>query len=264
MSKLQRSGAMVGAALWISAVATAQPRTSGPVASAASEAFGLETQVLGIGAAAFQHLNASSGFEIDWTTDGYLYYNDPAYLGVFVAPLTLPAGARIVQICTYFYDNVPGAAVSTSVDAVKLGGGSAAPGVVPVLGPFSTDFDGAYGYFCAATPAYTFLEFGDVDGDGVFEDLVHRVRVEMTENGVGAMGLGGVKVYWRRQVRPAPDAATFADVPINHDFFQFVEALAASGITAGCSGGNFCPDAPLTRGQMAVFLSKALGLHWPN
>jgi hypothetical protein len=27
--------------------------------------------------------------------------------------------------------------------------------------------------------------------------------------------------------------------------------------------GNFCPDGPLTRGQMAVFLSKALGLQFP-
>ena len=33
---------------------------------------------------------------------------------------------------------------------------------------------------------------------------------------------------------------------------------------AGCGSGNFCPDSPLTRRQMAVFLSKALGLHWPN
>ncbi len=45
-------------------------------------------------------------------------------------------------------------------------------------------------------------------------------------------------------------------------FFQFIEALAESGITAGCGNGNFCPDAALTRGQMAVFLAKALGLHW--
>ncbi|HEX4439809.1 MAG TPA: S-layer homology domain-containing protein, partial [Thermoanaerobaculia bacterium] len=74
---------------------------------------------------------------------------------------------------------------------------------------------------------------------------------------------GGVRVYYHLQVSPAPGTATFNDVPTNHPFFQFVEALAASGITAGCGGGNFCPDAPLTRGQMAVFLSKALGLHWP-
>ena len=32
----------------------------------------------------------------------------------------------------------------------------------------------------------------------------------------------------------------------------------------GCGSGNYCPDANLTRGQMAVFLSKAMGLHFPN
>jgi hypothetical protein len=34
------------------------------------------------------------------------------------------------------------------------------------------------------------------------------------------------------------------------------------GSRSGCGGGNFCPDAAVTRGQMAVFLAKALGLHW--
>ncbi len=73
----------------------------------------------------------------------------------------------------------------------------------------------------------------------------------------------GAVVRWRRSVAPAPSAATFGDVPTNHPLFQFVEALAASGITAGCGSGNYCPNNPLTRGQMAVFLSIALGLHWP-
>ena len=80
----------------------------------------------------------------------------------------------------------------------------------------------------------------------------------------GSTTVGAVRVYYHLQVSPAPGTATFADVPTNHPFFQFVEALAASGITAGCGNGNFCPDAPLTRGQMAVFLSKALGLNWPT
>jgi hypothetical protein len=39
--------------------------------------------------------------------------------------------------------------------------------------------------------------------------------------------------------------------------------LAASGVTVGCGGGNYCPDAPLTRRKMAVCLAKALGLQWP-
>jgi len=72
----------------------------------------------------------------------------------------------------------------------------------------------------------------------------------------------GMLVYWNRQVSPAPATATFADVPTGHWAFQFVEALADSGITGGCGGGNYCPDDPLTRAQMAVFLSAALGLHW--
>ena len=61
-------------------------------------------------------------------------------------------------------------------------------------------------------------------------------------------------------VSAAPATATFLDVPASNPFFQFVEALAASGITAGCGGGNYCPNNPVTRGQMAVFLAKALGL----
>jgi hypothetical protein len=63
-------------------------------------------------------------------------------------------------------------------------------------------------------------------------------------------------------VSPAPAVATFNDVPTTHPFFQFIEALAASGITAGCQTAPplYCPDSPLTRGQMAVFLAKALGL----
>jgi hypothetical protein len=56
--------------------------------------------------------------------------------------------------------------------------------------------------------------------------------------------------------------ATFGDVPTNHQFFRFIEALVSSGITSGCGGGNYCPNDPVTRGQMAVFLSTALGLHF--
>ena len=85
----------------------------------------------------------------------------------------------------------------------------------------------------------------------------------MTETGEGRLALGGVTVVWRRQVSPPPSSPSFADVPMDHPFFQWIEALKASNITAGCSPENFCPNAPLTRGQMAVFLAKALGLHWP-
>lgn len=35
------------------------------------------------------------------------------------------------------------------------------------------------------------------------------------------------------------------------------EQLFHDGVTGGCGGGNYCPTAPVTRAQMAVFLSKA-------
>jgi hypothetical protein len=78
-----------------------------------------------------------------------------------------------------------------------------------------------------------------------------------------ALTVQKLQFSWTRQVSLPPATATFGDVPTDHNFFQFVEALVKSGITGGCGGGNYCPDAPLTRGQMAVFLAKALGLQWP-
>jgi hypothetical protein len=74
----------------------------------------------------------------------------------------------------------------------------------------------------------------------------------------------GVRAKYRLQVSEAPAQPTFGDVPTSHQFFRHIEALAASGITGGCGGGNFCPGNPVTRGQMAAFLSIALGLHFPD
>jgi sulfur transfer complex TusBCD TusB component (DsrH family) len=57
----------------------------------------------------------------------------------------------------------------------------------------------------------------------------------------------------------APPAATgtvFGDVPANGFAAAWIEDLAARGITGGCGGGNYCPTAPVTRAQMAVFLLK--------
>jgi hypothetical protein len=39
-----------------------------------------------------------------------------------------------------------------------------------------------------------------------------------------------------------------------------INRLAAAGITGGCAPNRFCPTAPVTRGQMASFLARALGL----
>ena len=54
---------------------------------------------------------------------------------------------------------------------------------------------------------------------------------------------------------PAPcTTAPFPDVPTSSPFCRWIQELSARGITGGCGGGNYCPDGPNTRGQMAVFL----------
>jgi hypothetical protein len=48
----------------------------------------------------------------------------------------------------------------------------------------------------------------------------------------------------------------FADVPDSNVFHADISALAASGVTTGCGGGNFCPSAFVTREQMAAFMNR--------
>lgn len=51
----------------------------------------------------------------------------------------------------------------------------------------------------------------------------------------------------------------FSDVPSAHFAHADINAIAAAGITGGCGGTNYCPDANVTRGQMAAFLHRSLG-----
>ncbi len=55
---------------------------------------------------------------------------------------------------------------------------------------------------------------------------------------------------------PPPCTGVFPDVPCPSTFANWIEALAAEGITGGCGGGNYCPTNPVTRQQMSVFLLK--------
>jgi glucose/arabinose dehydrogenase len=56
-----------------------------------------------------------------------------------------------------------------------------------------------------------------------------------------------------------PPTATgiFPDVPPGAFARDWIEQLFRDGITAGCGGGNYCPDSVVTRAQMAPMLLKA-------
>lgn len=59
---------------------------------------------------------------------------------------------------------------------------------------------------------------------------------------------------------PPPATGVFADAPLGSFAVAWIEQLAADGITSGCGGGNYCPNDPVTRAQMAVFLVRTFGL----
>ncbi|MCP3885865.1 MAG: S-layer homology domain-containing protein, partial [Propionibacteriaceae bacterium] len=59
---------------------------------------------------------------------------------------------------------------------------------------------------------------------------------------------------------PPQDTDTFTDDD-GSVFEANIEALATAGITKGCNpptNDRYCPDANVTRGQMAAFLYRAL------
>ena len=57
-------------------------------------------------------------------------------------------------------------------------------------------------------------------------------------------------------------SSRFVDVDADRWWAPFVERLAELGVTKGCAAepAAFCPDDDVTRGQMATFLGRALGV----
>ncbi len=165
-------------------------------------------------------------------------------------PLHLPEGALLEEVDVSYYDTVSGS--EPFVKLIRKGPGPTDQILNDNLPVFESGDNLAV--FVLSPPR-------EIHND----NFIYALNLDLdTVDATHYEGLYNVSIRYRLQVSPPPETATFGDVPADHPFFQFVEALAASGITAGCGNGNFCPNTPLTRGQMAVFLAKALGLHWPN
>ena len=179
----------------------------------------------------------------------------------------VPNGADLQQVAFYFADDTLGPErffMGSLCRSWVHSDGSNPETDCPVV----VVSDGAPGdTVLVADPNFSVLYRGDIDSDGTADVVSYTVWAQFGTGFDpvydGSIRLRQVRLLYTRQVSPAPAVATFGDVPTDHGFFQFIEALADSNITAGCGSGNFCPDTPLTRGQMAVFLAKALGLHWP-
>jgi uncharacterized protein (DUF1800 family) len=65
-----------------------------------------------------------------------------------------------------------------------------------------------------------------------------------------------LKVYHGTSYAPPPAQGVFGDVPASSPFAPWVEELARLAVTVGCGGTSYCPSNAVTRGQMAVFMTK--------
>jgi parallel beta-helix repeat protein len=113
-------------------------------------------------------------------------------------------------------------------------------------------------------------DFLDVPSGHQFHAFVTKLVSNAITAGIGG-GLYGVDNNTLRQqmavfllkarhglcYTPQGCAGVFGDVPCPSTFADWIEQLAAEGITGGCGGGNYCPQNPVRRDQMAVFLLKS-------
>ena len=123
-----------------------------------------------------------------------------------------------------------------------------------------------------AGSAMVSVDFLDVPPDNGFHDFVNTVARNGVTAGCGQGNYCPANPVNRAQmavfllkarfgaahVPPSASGTLFLDVPSNAFAADWIEELSSLGVTAGCGNGNYCPDATVTRAQMAVFLLKTL------
>jgi hypothetical protein len=247
MSKSKTAAGMLGALWLVAAVGAGQGDAGRPLmtSSIRPKAFGTQDETIMVASGTL--FRGFGSFIDPVTLSQHFWVCDEPFCGVdhYYTSLELPAGAVIdyigVNSATLadaslgFHLHVRDAAnVRTTLLSYSL----------PGHADFRTDYTGFLGIEVPENAGHTYVL-----------DIEHPVTQQRSD-------LGYVEIYWRRRVSDPPPVPTFGDVPTSHPFYPFIEALAGSGITGGCGGGKYCPEKPLTRGQMAVFLAKALGLQW--
>jgi len=115
--------------------------------------------------------------------------------------------------------------------------------------------------------------FADVPCPSLFADWIEELYAEGITGGCGNGDYCPANPVTRAQMSafllkaqhgssyvPPDCTGVFTDVACPSLFANWIEQLAAEGITGGCGAGIYCPNNPNTRGQMAVFLVKTFGL----
>lgn len=237
-------------------------KTTTPAASVVRNAYGTASEYQWIASEEFDARHAST----QWGVAGpynYMTRTEPGGDSFFHSALPLPNGAQLEALRLLYADTDTTPGKNPTIYLCRYWSDFDAgtnPGADCPYSATGDDATNGPGSILLDVNA-TIASRADLSPSPGAEDVKWVVYVDIPVTN-GTIGFGGVRMTWRRQVAPAPSTATFADVPVTDLYHPFVEAIAAAGITSGCGSGNFCPDAPVLRRQMAVFIARALGLHW--
>jgi subtilisin-like proprotein convertase family protein len=114
--------------------------------------------------------------------------------------------------------------------------------------------------------------FGDVPTGNLFYPFIENIFHNGITGGCGGTGYCPGNFTLRKQMAvfvlkskegssyvPPPAVGIFTDVPMADPFAPWIEELYNRSVVAGCGAGpTYCPDNPVLRQQMAVFLLKTL------
>jgi glucose/arabinose dehydrogenase len=108
------------------------------------------------------------------------------------------------------------------------------------------------------TSNFAYLEIAAVFGAGVTAGCGTLIYCPDLSTTRAQMAVFLLKASQGALYTPPPcSGAFFGDVPCTGGLFDpWIEDLAGRGITGGCGGGDYCPNAPVTRAQMSAFLLK--------
>jgi hypothetical protein len=189
----------------------------------------------------------------------------PGVLGMAVGPTFLDAPLN----------HFANAAIETIVDAGLTVGCATAP---PLFCPEAAVTREEMAAFIIRAlgehdpPVTGFERFDDVPPTSPFFRFIDRLAELGITSGCGARRYCPGAPVSREQMAavilralgefdpPQPATQRFLDVPPASPFYRFIDRLAGLGIAAGCTPTRYCPGDPVTRAQMAVFLTRAFGL----
>jgi hypothetical protein len=167
--------------------------------------------------------------------------------GLAVIDVTVPGSIGAGDHVSATATNAQGSTSEFSQPAIELLSPSTGPGNFEVVDVYGSDFSDGGTVTVGGAPAtnVTYVDFNHITATlpALVPGSVNDVTVSFPDGTAGTREGGYV--------------ADFADVPETHPFYSYITTLNYNRVTAGTGGGNYSPDASVSRQQMTVFLLKS-------